>query len=128
MYLISDTVEEAIYELSVTRRLALMQSAALAQHRSGAATPDPAKAQESALETANSLELQSAPMSKLLTKGQDGGEMVETDDLWRCLFSRPRAKQSDLLSHSTGDGPASRELGAFLRAEAAEIRGQEGSD
>ena len=48
---------------------------------------------ESDIEAANSLELQDAPLSKLLTKGPGGGELVGKDDLWNCLFrQKPAAR------------------------------------
>ena len=38
------------------------------------------------LEEANSLELQQASLTGLLAKGGKGGEMIEKEDLWDCLF------------------------------------------
>lgn len=116
MYLISDTVEEAIYEISVARRLAHMQQSTTSRAASRAQTPDAGRVSEQALDSANSMELQSAPMSQLLNKGQDG-EMVPKDDLWSCLFGKPRAR-GDVLAGAAADGA----LGALLRGEAAEQR------
>jgi E3 ubiquitin-protein ligase SHPRH len=100
MYLISDTVEEAIYDISVARRLAHI----------GAATPI---VQENSLDKANSAELQAAPLKSLLRKKGDG-EAVREDDLWHCLFGRQR---------KVGKGMGiEREVVRHMRAEAAEGR------
>jgi E3 ubiquitin-protein ligase SHPRH len=107
MYLVSDTVEEAIYDISVARRLEHMSRSVSSQ--SGSATP---AMQEKTLDAANSLELESAPLKQLLGKKGDG-EVVLADDLWTCLFGKPRKQHSSVLS---------REVGRHLRAEAAESR------
>ena len=110
MYLIGDTVEEAIYDISVTRRLAHMQRAGTGSGKSRSATP---MLVEAAFDAANSLEMQQAPLSKLLVQGSSGGEMVAQDDLWACLFSK---------ANSTKGKPSDRlqaEVGRHLRAEAA---------
>ncbi|KAL5121791.1 hypothetical protein ACEQ8H_000006 [Pleosporales sp. CAS-2024a] len=86
MYLIADTVEEAIYDISVTRRLAHMPKAGGASSSSGSATP---VVGETWLDKANSAEMQAAPLKALLRK-KGHGEEVKADDLWRCLFGRPR--------------------------------------
>jgi E3 ubiquitin-protein ligase SHPRH len=92
MYLISNTVEEAIYDISVARRLEHMKSAdsegsSRSAETSGAATP--IAAQEKSLDKANSAEMEAAPLKQLLSKG-GGGEAVKNDDLWQCLFGKPR--------------------------------------
>jgi E3 ubiquitin-protein ligase SHPRH len=134
MYLVSDTVEEAIYDISVSRRLAHMStrgsvanttastSVAASASNSRAATRagTPAASgilQETVLDAANSLELQKAPLAKLLVTGKSGGEMVAEDDLWNCLFGKTREDKADIVSEQT-----EREVGRFLRAEAAERR------
>jgi E3 ubiquitin-protein ligase SHPRH len=106
MYLISDTVEEAIYDISVARRLAHMSKAA---PRSGTATP---VVQETTLDKANSAELQAAPLQALLRK-KGNGEEVKADDLWRCLFGRQRKVVKPVVE---------REVERHLRAEAVEER------
>lgn len=103
MYLVSDTVEEAIYEISVSRRLEHMGRGS----RSGTATP---MLQEKTIEAANSMEMEAAPLKQLLRKKGDG-EIVQVDDLWKCLFGKPRKQQKAVLD---------REVGRHLRAEAAE--------
>lgn len=109
MYLVSDTVEEAIYDISVTRRLEHMGKAKNMGSRSGSATP---MLQEITLDAANSAELQAAPLKQLLRKKGDG-EIVQVDDLWSCLFGKPRKPMKPVLEM---------EVGRHLRAEAAEGR------
>lgn len=125
MYLISNTVEEAIYDLSVSRRMAHMQrstSTPLKANKSRATTPT-AKVEHSDLEaeimldTANSLELQTAPMSGLMTKNQSGGEVVSNDDLWSCLFGKVRSKEDIAVGNEV-----EQEIGRGLRQAAAEGR------
>jgi E3 ubiquitin-protein ligase SHPRH len=109
MYLISDTVEEAIYDISVTRRLAHIGKSSASTSRSGTATPS---VQEHSLDKANSAEMQAAPLKALLRK-KGNGEEVKEDDLWHCLFGRQRKVVKPVLE---------REVGRHLRAEAADSR------
>ncbi|GAB7357449.1 hypothetical protein MBLNU459_g8372t2 [Dothideomycetes sp. NU459] len=117
-YLISGTVEEAIYDISVTRRLAHMQDgrsgSSSSQKRAKSRSVTPSLG-EAAIDAANSLEMQQAPISKLLVQGKGGGEMVPADDLWSCLFNKStrRANVSSELQA---------EVGRHLRVEAAEKR------
>ena len=115
MYLINDTVEEAIYEISVARRLAHVQSRQSNRaQKSRSATPGPL--QENAIDAANSEEMQSAPITKLLVGGKGGGELVGNDDLWECLFGK---------THKATVKPSvefEAEVGRNLRAHAAEQR------
>lgn len=115
MYLISDTVEEAIYDISVARRLEHIGKGKTAASRSGSATP---LLQEKTLDAANSAELQAAPLKQLLRKKGDG-ELVREDDLWRCLFGKPRKQNKPVLE------AVERDLGRHLRAEAADGRRNE---
>ncbi|KAF2015869.1 ATP-dependent DNA helicase [Aaosphaeria arxii CBS 175.79] len=116
MYLVSDTVEEAIYDISVGRRLEHMGKSSAST--SGSATPI---LQEKTLDAANSLELEAAPVKQLLRKKGDG-EVVQAEDLWNCLFGKPRRKQQQqqrvLLD---------REVSRHLRADAAEGRAEAAS-
>jgi E3 ubiquitin-protein ligase SHPRH len=107
MYLISDTVEEAIYDISVARRLAHIGKSA--SSRSGTTSP---MLQETMLDKANSAEMQAAPLKALLRK-KGNGEEVREDDLWHCLFGKQRKVVKPVLE---------REVGRHLRAEAAEER------
>ncbi len=82
MYLVENTVERSIYEISANRRMAHIGNPSPSKMDDEA---EQGKTAESDIEAANSLELQ-APLSKLLTKESRGGEMVKEDDLWDCLF------------------------------------------
>jgi E3 ubiquitin-protein ligase SHPRH len=115
MYLVNDTVEEAIYDISVTRRLAHVQSRqSQSRHgKSRATTPGPL--QEIAIDAANSEELQSTPISKLLA-GKGGGEAVRDDDLWLCLFGKANE------ASAVPSVELQQEVGRHLRAEAAGSR------
>ncbi|EXJ65278.1 hypothetical protein A1O7_01619 [Cladophialophora yegresii CBS 114405] len=160
MYLVADTVEESIYDISVTRRLAHMRSnssssgedanakgkgkskskstttASVSASISGTNTPlrsdnKALQENENAIDAANSMELQAADLSRLLTAGKSGGEMVDKEDLWGCLFGRISARRDG--GSATGLGalvesqPANTEVARFLRAEAASERaGQSG--
>ena len=91
MYLVGNTVEEAIYDISVARRLEHMNSASKGADAS-ASTPraaTPMAAEEKSLDKANSAEMEAAPLQQLLSKG-GGGEAVQNHDLWQCLFGKPR--------------------------------------
>lgn len=43
---------------------------------------------ESKIDAANTIQLEEAALDKLLSGGASGGEMVDEDDLWSCLFRR----------------------------------------
>ncbi|KAB8336662.1 hypothetical protein FH972_020973 [Carpinus fangiana] len=135
MYLVRDTVEEAIYDISVRRRLEHVKTTR--SHSSPKSkgkknmVPDETTREED-LDTANSGLLQQAPnVAKLMAKGASGGELVDKDDLWQCLFGsrtggRREADVSQLLSDANGEQTlAGRELGKHLRAEAAESRARQ---
>jgi E3 ubiquitin-protein ligase SHPRH len=128
MYIIGGTVEESIYEMSVARRLAHIKSnikgkgksRATSWRTSGATTPNAIGLQENAIDVANSLELQAADFSKLLTAGKSGGgEYVDKSDLWQSLFGKVRARESVMRVE---DQPVGSDLGRLVRAEAAAAR------
>lgn len=125
MYLVSDTVEESIYNLSVSRRLAHIfekekevDSSALQQNGRTA----PGNLTEVAIDSANSMEMQDASLSRLMMGGVYGGEHVKKDDLWQCLFGKPKRKDANGHSSAEAEG----EVGRFLRGEAAEQRREAG--
>lgn len=126
MYLVSGTVEESIYELSVTRRLAHIIEKEKQEKNARAmtmGTGEEALIQdltETAIDSANSMELQDASLTNLMTSGASGGEMVKKDDLWQCLFGNSNEKDGN--DRSTD---AEREVNRFLRGEAAENRRDE---
>ncbi|OBT80596.1 hypothetical protein VF21_00442 [Pseudogymnoascus sp. 05NY08] len=114
LYLIDGTVEEAIYDISVRRRMEHMGGASTTPSKES--TPELA---DRKIEVANSLELQQAPLAKLLTKGKEGGEFVGNDDLWECLFgNRKRAVEGAVAAEERLD----REVARHFGAEAAEAR------
>ncbi|KAF2441144.1 hypothetical protein P171DRAFT_434827 [Karstenula rhodostoma CBS 690.94] len=88
MYIVGNTVEEAIYDISVKRRLEHVGRDA--GSRSGSATPAVnEQVIERNLDVANSEEIKMAALSKLVREGNQG-EVVVEDDLWKCLFGKPR--------------------------------------
>ena len=137
MYLIADSVEESIYDISVTRRLSHIRSNQVigTNIANGSGSKDSTTAtglivaqQETAIDMANSLELQAADLSRLFTTGKTGGEMVENSDLWPCLFSRVKKREAVMgTAESSANGTSAVEFEAhrFLRAEAAEGRAHE---
>ena len=131
MFLVQDTVEEAIYEISVRRRLAHLQRAV---DPSNAETSTDAGGNgaevvyaENTLDAANSLEMQATPLASLMTKGQSGGEVVAREDIWNCLFGgrQKRRGGGDVDAGGNVSGVAGEEVARFLRAEAAEGRSVE---
>jgi E3 ubiquitin-protein ligase SHPRH len=107
MYLVAGTVEESIYDISVTRRLAHIRrgvSGGTTSSRSGTITPAEGRDTEGAIDAANSLALQSADLSQLLASGKSGGEVVGSGDLWQCLFGNAdRRGQGVSASLGTAD-------------------------
>ncbi|KAL3470661.1 SNF2 family N-terminal domain-containing protein [Aspergillus californicus] len=124
MYLISDTVEQSIYDISVSRRLDHIiekerehkaSSSMSAKKSSNGAVPEDIS--ETVIDSANSLEMLDAPLSKLMEGGAFGGELVKKDDLWQCLFGSTRQR-----GLANGFGSADSDMARFLRGEAAEQR------
>lgn len=115
MYLMSGTVEETIYGLSVSRRLPHIVAKKKEEEARSSA---PVDLDETAVDSANSMEMQGAALSKLMAGGTSSGELVKKDDLWQCLFGNPN-KNKGTSQPSIG---ADSEVGRFLRAEAAEQR------
>lgn len=81
----------------------------------GIATPELLDAN---IEAANTLELEHAALSKLMSKDKSAGEMVDKGDLWDCLFG-----------HVTGESTGERDgriqekaVMSYLAGEAAERR------
>ena len=75
------------------------------------------------LEEANSMELQQASLAGLLAKGGKGGEMIEKEDLWDCLFGSVGLKNGE-RSREIGNHHMrfDQEVRRHLGAEAAEER------
>lgn len=93
MYLVENTVEKSIYDISVSRRMSQIGVTGALDTED----MDEPTILESKIEAANSLEIQQAPLSRLLTRGSGGGELVARDDLWDCLFHRKTAGLSNPL-------------------------------
>jgi E3 ubiquitin-protein ligase SHPRH len=121
MYLISDTVEESIYEISVARRMAHVQSREQDRRAQKTRAMTPAPIRDMAIEAADTEEMQSAPIQKLLSSGKTGGELVGKDDLWKCLFG----KAGKAASRFEADAETEVEFGRNLRGHAAEMRRQD---
>ena len=129
MYLVEDTVEKTIYDISVDRRLSHISSGKAVttkqkqkeKEKEMEANGDalPSDFAESTIEAANSMELQDAPLAKLLAKGPGGGELVDQADLWNCLFHQKTMSRLQ-VSHD-----AEKEVTRHLRAEAAEKRNRQ---
>ena len=121
MYLVEGTVEKAIYDISVQRRLEHIGSDVAVKKKGkrrtrgkGAEGDDPDL--EAEIEAANSLEMQDKPLARLLSGTKGGGEMVGEEDLWACLF-RERVARSGEASVE-----AQSAITGFLAAEAADRR------
>jgi E3 ubiquitin-protein ligase SHPRH len=84
MYLVDGTVEKSIYEISVSRRISHIGN------RSTGVPGYSTDTLERNIEVANSLEMENTPLAKLLVKEPSGGEMVQNEDLWSCLFHHTR--------------------------------------
>ena len=121
LYLIDGTVEEAIYDISVRRRMEHMGSARVAASKES--TPELA---DRNIEVANSLELEQAPLAKLLTKDKEGGEFVGNEDLWECLFGN-RKGVGEASVVAAAEERLDREVARHFGAEAAEARIAEGA-
>lgn len=116
MYLINDTVEESIYDISVTRRMAHVQSRQQNRRSEKSRSSTPAPFGDLAIEAADTEEMQSAPIQKLLTSGKTGGELVGKDDLWGCLFGKASKGAVQLDEGTRADFERN------LRGHAAEMR------
>lgn len=131
MYLIEDTVEEAIYDISVKRRLAHMDNRSRDVSRNVSRSGSPTR-DETMIEAANAKELQIADTSKMFASGKTGGELVDKEDLWLCLFGKAKKSSGRSLptrgvvnlgaANDVAVVGAGSEVGRFLRAEAADRR------
>jgi E3 ubiquitin-protein ligase SHPRH len=117
MYLISDTVEESIYEISVARRMSHVQSREQNKQNGKSRSTTPPPFGDMAIEAADTEEMQSAPIQNLLMTGKTGGELVGQSDLWKCLFGK-----AGKAVVSLDDADTETELARNLRGHAAEMR------
>ncbi|KAH7318727.1 putative SNF2 family helicase/ATPase [Stachybotrys elegans] len=81
LYVVSGTVEESIYNLSVRRRMEHMGNRTKSKSRQS--TPE---LLDASIDEANTLEMEHAALSKLMSKDRTAGEVVDQSDLWQCLF------------------------------------------
>ncbi|PMD34610.1 putative SNF2 family helicase/ATPase [Hyaloscypha variabilis F] len=117
LYLVDGTVEESIHQLSVKRRMEhIGQRLSTAKGKEKELSPD--ELLDTNLEEANSLELQQASLTGLLAKGGKGGEMIEKEDLWDCLFGGVGQRNTTTIRTLENDP----EIRRHLAAEAAEER------
>ena len=103
MYIVEDTVEKSIYDISVTRRLELMGRHEDRRERSEEASL------ENQIDAANTMELEQTALGNVLAKGSSGGEVVGKEDLWDCLFQHrpghtrsPRAAGREMVGRQEG--------------------------
>jgi E3 ubiquitin-protein ligase SHPRH len=82
LYITAGTVEESIYNLSVKRRVQHM-ARDTGKGKSIESTPE---LLDATLEAANTLEMETAALSKLMSRDRTAGELVDKGDLWDCLF------------------------------------------
>ncbi|RFU80897.1 snf2 family helicase atpase [Trichoderma arundinaceum] len=89
LYIVSGTVEESIYNLSVRRRMEHM-----GRNLKGKSKESTPELLDANIEEANTLELEQAALSKLMSKDRSAGEMVDQSDLWECLFGHVNGKDA----------------------------------
>ncbi|KAK8067193.1 rad8 and Rdh54p [Apiospora hydei] len=120
LYLVEGTVEESIYNLSVQRRMEhIGQAQTDRKGKSKEATPD---VSDLNLEAANSMELQQAALSKLMSKDKQLGEVVDQNDLWECLFGHVAQKAAEATSAAQDERFENPAIMRFLAGEAAQAR------
>ncbi|KAF5693919.1 hypothetical protein FDENT_1611 [Fusarium denticulatum] len=114
LYLVSGTVEESIYNLSVQRRMEHMGR--VNKGKSKESTPELLDVN---IEAANTLELEQASLSRLMSKDKSAGENVGKNDLWECLFGHVARKDAGPEKDIRLQEKA---VMGYLAAEAAEER------
>lgn len=124
LYVVQGTVEESIYNLSVQRRMEHM-----GRRDKGKSKESTPELLDASIEDANTLEMEQAALAKLMSKDRSAGEMVETNDLWECLFGHvARSRREEASAAAVGAAAAADERAqnpaviGFLAAEAAERR------
>ena len=103
LYIVSGTVEESIYNLSVQRRM---------KHVGRGLVGD------EGIEEANTLELEQAALSKLMSRDRSFGESVDRNDLWDCLFGHIKRDEAEEADNRFQE----RAVMGYMAAEAAERR------
>lgn len=118
LYLVSGTVEESIYDLSVQRRMKHIRRSD--KGKSKESTPE---LLDASIEAANTLELEQAALSRLMSKDKTAGEMVDKSDLWECLFGHVAKKEKEREAEPARDSRFQEQaVKSYLAAEAAEER------
>ncbi|KAI9894478.1 MAG: hypothetical protein M1814_003236 [Vezdaea aestivalis] len=111
MYLVEGSIEEAVYEISVKKRLAHLE------RRERAETDE----MEREVENADSMALQSSMLERLVDRK---GEHVGETDIWECLFRTRRKKAGlDLDERDRAVMREARATAAEARAAQNELQG-----
>ena len=118
MYIVEDTVEKSIYDISVSRRLAHMGAKAMVERSEEASV-------ENQIEAANTMEMEQTALSNVLAKGSGGGEVVGKEDLWNCLGFQHRIRHS--ASAQEVGGEVVGYVGLTGGERALEVDGQAGN-
>ncbi|KAL8713493.1 MAG: hypothetical protein Q9220_002355 [cf. Caloplaca sp. 1 TL-2023] len=113
VYVVENTVERSIYDISVERRMAHIGRG---ERQRAPSSEMEADSLEGQIEAANTVEMEEAALGRLMSSGGSGGELVGKEDLWDCLF---RQKPNQIRPISSA---VEREVGRHLRLTAAEER------
>ncbi|KAK6529100.1 hypothetical protein TWF694_004317 [Orbilia ellipsospora] len=124
LYVIGGTVEEGVWRNATKRRLEMLEGGSGSPKKrrrvSAADKKGKGRARESyggkedlemQLESVNSLQLEEGTVSSMVERGQGGGEIVDNEQLWSCLFGVTRKDRSVEL------GETRREIIASAREE-----------
>ncbi|KAG9245867.1 SNF2 family N-terminal domain-containing protein [Calycina marina] len=110
LYLVDETVEASVYELSARRRLEHIDQSKAEEKGKEKEIASDEPLDSTTIDDANSLELQQSSFAHLMANS-GGGEFVQDGDLWFCLFG----KKTQLANHRL-------EVRRHLAAEIAERR------
>ncbi|GAB0136818.1 DNA helicase rad5 [Epichloe bromicola] len=121
LYLVSGTVEESVYNLSVQRRTEHMGRRNRDSNGASAKGATAPEVLDASIEAANTLELEHAALSKLMSKDRTAGEMVAKGDLWECLFGSAGSVENANEGHRDARIQEKAVL-SYLAGEAAEAR------
>ncbi|KAF3937595.1 hypothetical protein ABW19_dt0201542 [Dactylella cylindrospora] len=123
LYVIGNTVEESVWRHTTRRRLEMMAKDEVAspskkrknrevdikgkKRKIDDDEEDGEEELEMQLETANSLQLQEGTVMSMVERGQGGGEVVDNEQLWSCLFEVKRKDRSVELEETRREMVAS---------------------
>lgn len=105
VYVVENTVEQSVYEISVERRMGHI------------GRPGQTEAMGSQVQAADTSELEGAVLGKLLSGRSSGGEIVDKEDVWNCLFRHRPGRIQPISPRVEG------EVGRHRRDEAAAEHG-----